>query len=123
MMRMQTYTDAIETLLAQSVSLPPELISQVETFITQRKDLGFTTREEFMRDAIRRRLSFLKEEFEYVEIPKEDYEKLQEAIKDMETSFLSVNDFVFQQVRTLLAKYNDWQHEKEEYETKTKRKE
>ena len=121
-MRMQTYTDAIETLLAQSVSLPPELISQVETFIAQRKDLGFTTREEFIRDAIRRRLSFLKEEFECVEVPKEDYEKLQEAIKDMETSFLSVNDFVFQQVRTLLAQYDEWQHEKEEYEKKTKRK-
>ena len=82
----------------------------------------FTAREEFIRDAIRRRLSLLKEEFECVEVPKEDYEKLQEAIKDMETSFLSVNDFVFQQVRILLARYDEWQHEKEEYEKKTKRK-
>ncbi len=121
-MRMQTYTDAIETLLAQSVLLPPELISQVETFISQRKDLGFTTREEFMRDAIRRRLSFLREEFECVEVPKEDYDRLQEAIKDMETSFLSANDFVIQQVRILLAKYDEWRREKEEYEKKHQRK-
>ena len=121
-MRMQTYTDAIEALLAQSVSLPPELIAQVEAFIGERKDLGFTTREEFIRDAIRRRLSFLREEFECVEVPKEDYDKLQEAVKEMETSFLSANDFLTQQIRTLLAKYDDWQSQREEYEKKDRRK-
>ena len=39
-MKMQTYTDAIETLLGQSVILPPELLAQVEEFINEKKHLG-----------------------------------------------------------------------------------
>ncbi|MDH5793788.1 MAG: ribbon-helix-helix domain-containing protein, partial [Candidatus Bathyarchaeota archaeon] len=83
-MKMQTYTDAIENLLSQSVILPSELLVQVEGFIEENRHLGFTTREEFIRDAVRWRLRFLKERYEYLEIPKEEYEKLQCAIKEME---------------------------------------
>jgi hypothetical protein len=100
-MKMQTYTDAIENLLSQSVMLPSELI----------------------RDAVRWRLRFLKERYEYLEIPKEEYEKLQSAIKEMEMPFSSVNDFVDQQIRSLLEKYAEWIRQKEEYEKKGRRKE
>ena len=93
-MKMQTYTDAIENLLSQSVILPSELLAQVEGFIDKNKHLGFTTREEFIRDAVRWRLRFLKEEYEYIEIPKSEYEKLQQAIKDMEMPFLSATNFI-----------------------------
>ena len=56
--KMQTYQDAIEAMLNQSVILPPELLAQIENFIEENKHLGFTTREEFMRDAARWDLSF-----------------------------------------------------------------
>ena len=107
-MKMQTYTDAIENLLSQSVILPSELLAQVEGFIEENRHLGFTTREEFIRDAVRWRLRFLKERYEYLEIPKEEYEKLQYAIKEMEMPFLSVSDFIDQQIRSLLEKHAEW---------------
>jgi len=121
-MKMQTYTDAIENLLSQSVILPSELLAQVESFIEENRHLGFTTREEFIRDAVRWRVRFLKERYEYLEIPKEEYEKLQQAIKEMEMPFLSVSDFIDQQIRSLLEKHAEWMRQREEYEKKGRRK-
>ena len=121
-MKMQTYTDAIENLLSQSVILPSELLVQIEGFIEENRHFGFTTREEFIRDAVRWRLRFLKEEYEYVEIPKEEYEKLQQAIKEMEMPFLSVSDFIDQQIRNLLEKHAEWMRQREKYEKKGRRK-
>ena len=115
-MKMQTYTDAIENLLSQSVILPPELLTETENFIEENKHLGYTTREELIRDAIRFRLRFLKEQCEYIEIPKEEYEKLQQAMRDMDTGFLSVDDFIDQQIRNLLEKHEVWIKQKEDYE-------
>jgi hypothetical protein len=121
-MKMQTYTDAIENLLSQSVILPPEFLAQIETFIDENRHLGYTTREELIRDAVRWRLRFLKEEYEYVEIPKEEYEKLQQAIKEMEMPFLNVNDFVDQQIKSLLEKYAELTRQKEEYEKRSRKR-
>jgi metal-responsive CopG/Arc/MetJ family transcriptional regulator len=121
-MKMQTYTDAIENLLSQSVILPSELLVQIEGFIEENRHFGFTTREEFIRDAVRWRLRFLKEEYEYLEIPKEEYEKLQQAIKEMEMPFQSVSDFIDQQIRSLLEKHAEWMRQREEYEKKDRRK-
>jgi len=81
--RMQTYQDAIEAMLNQSVILPPELLAQIQNFIEENKHLGFTTREEFMRDAARWRLKFLNEDSEHIEIPREKYEMLEAAVKEM----------------------------------------
>ncbi|MEM3816092.1 MAG: ribbon-helix-helix domain-containing protein [Candidatus Bathyarchaeia archaeon] len=50
--------------------MPPELLKEVENFIEENKRLGYTTREEFIRDAIRWRLKTLREEIEYIEIPR-----------------------------------------------------
>ena len=121
-MKMQTYTDAIESLLSQSVILPPELLAQIESFIEENRHLGFTTREEFIRDAVRWRVRFLKERYEYLEIPKEEYEKLQQAIKEMEMPFLSVSDFIDQQIKSLLEKHTEWTRQKEEYEKASRKK-
>jgi len=121
-MKMQTYTDAIENLLSQSVILPSEFLAQVESFIDANRHLGYTTREEFIRDAVRWRLRFLREEYEYLEISKEEYEKLQQAIKEMEMPFLNVSDFIDQQIRSLLEKHAEWLRQREEYEKKGRRK-
>ncbi|MBT0158356.1 hypothetical protein G4O51_00020 [Candidatus Bathyarchaeota archaeon A05DMB-2] len=114
-MKMQTYTDAVESLLSQSVILPPELLNETQNFIDTNKQLGFTTREEFIREAIRFRLRFLKDDYRCVEIPKEEYEKTQQAIRDLDTGFLSVDDFIAQQIRKLLEKHAAWSRQKESY--------
>ncbi|MEM3577598.1 MAG: ribbon-helix-helix domain-containing protein [Candidatus Bathyarchaeia archaeon] len=121
-MRMQTYTDAIESLLSQSVILPRELLADVETFIEANRHLGYTTREEFIRDAVRWRLRFLKGDYEYLEIPKVEYERLQQALKDMETPFLGASDFIEHQIKNLLEKYREWTKQRDAYESEIKRK-
>jgi len=121
-MKMQTYTDAIENLLSQSVVLPPELLGEIESFILENRHLGFTTREELIRDAIRWRLRFFREDYEYVEIPREEYEKLQQAIKDLDTPFTSIDDFITQQTKALLEKHSDYAQQKEAYEKRGSRK-
>jgi metal-responsive CopG/Arc/MetJ family transcriptional regulator len=120
-MKIQTYTDAIESLLSQSVPLPPELLAQIEIFIDANKHLGYTTREEFIRDAVRWRLRFLKEEFEYVEVPREEYEKLQQIIKETEMPYNGTADFIEQQIKNLLQKYSEAKKEKEEYEKRRRK--
>jgi len=121
-MKMQTYTDAIENLLSQSVILPQELLAQIESFIEANRHLGYTTREELIRDAVRWRLRFLKGEYEYIEIPKEEYERLQEAIKDMNMPFLSVSDFIDQQIKSLLEKHAECMRQSEDYAKKGRKK-
>jgi len=120
--KMQTYQDAIEAMLNQSVILPPELLAQIENFIEENKHLGFTTREEFMRDAVRWRLKFLNEESEYVEIPREKYERLDTAVKEMSTPYHSASDFVYKQVDEVLEKYDKWQEEKEKHEKRQQKR-
>ncbi|MEM2118674.1 MAG: ribbon-helix-helix domain-containing protein [Candidatus Bathyarchaeia archaeon] len=120
-MRMQTYTDAIENLLSQSVSVPPELLAQIERFVEKNKHLGFPTKDEFIRDAIRWRLHILGDEYECLEIQREDYEKAQRAIKDMELPFWNVAEFVERQIKGLIEKYDEWLKQKEAYE-QTRRK-
>ncbi|XES78375.1 MAG: ribbon-helix-helix domain-containing protein [Candidatus Bathyarchaeia archaeon] len=119
-MKMQTYTDAIENLLSQSVILPPELLNETQNFIETNRKLGYTTREEFIRDAIRYRLRFLKNETEYLEVPKEEYEKLAQAIDQMDTPFHCVEDFINQQVEGLIEKYEEWLKQKETFEKTSK---
>ncbi|MCW4008965.1 MAG: ribbon-helix-helix domain-containing protein [Candidatus Bathyarchaeota archaeon] len=113
-MKMQTYTDAIESLLSQSVILPSELLNEIQGFVDANKQLGYSTKEEFIRDAIRFRLGFLKGQYECVEIPKEEYEKLQQAVHDM--GFLSVDDFIDQQIRKVIEQHAAWLKQKEDYE-------
>jgi len=106
--RMQTYQDAINALINESVILPQELLAQTQSFIEENKQLGYTTREEFIRDAIRFRLTWLKHEYEYMEIPREQYDTLQEALKEMNTPYRSVEDFMNTQTKEALQKYEEW---------------
>lgn len=43
-----------------------------------------------------------------IEISKEVYEKFQQALEDMNTGFLSANDFINHQIRNLLEKHRDF---------------
>ena len=115
-MKMQTYTDAIENLLGTSISLPPELLNETQMFVETNRQLGYTSREEFIRDAIRTQLAFKKDQYAFVEIPKEEYDKVQQALQDMGREYLSVDDFVNQQIHKLLQQHQELQKEKENYE-------
>jgi len=103
--KMQTYQDAIEVMLSQSAILPPELLAEIENFIEENKHLGYTTREEFIRDTARWRLKFLREDAEYVEIPRDKFERLEAAVKEMNTPYHSASDFVHTQIDEVLEKY------------------
>jgi len=120
--RMQTYTDAVEALLEQSVILPPELLAQIENFIEKNKHLGYTTREEFIRDSARWRLRFLTDTYEYVEVQKEKYGKAESAIKEMNLPFLGAADFADKQIESLLEKHAEWQRQKEEHEKRQRKR-
>ncbi len=61
-------------------------------------------------------LCFMRALYEYIEIPMEEYERLQQAIRDVGTGFLSVDDFIDQQVRSLLEKHAVWTKQKEDCE-------
>jgi len=114
-LKMQTYTDAIESLLSQSVIMPPELLNETQNFIEGNRQLGYTTREEFIRDAIRYRLRMLRGEYESIEVSREEYESVQQAISDLDTPFKNIDDFVNQQIHDLLEKHAAWLKQKEEY--------
>jgi Arc/MetJ-type ribon-helix-helix transcriptional regulator len=57
----------------------------------------------------------VNEESEYVEIPREKYERLEAAVKEMDTPYHSASDFVHKQVDEVLEKYDAWLQEKEEH--------
>jgi hypothetical protein len=78
-----------------------------QNVIEENKQLGFTTKEEFVRDAIRFRLTWLKGGNECLEIPREEYEKLDEAVKEMDTPFRSAEHFINSQISEILEKYEE----------------
>lgn len=100
--------DAVRILLETGIILPKDLVVEIEKFTNERKDLGYTSSEDFIRDAIRHRLTELSGEFEYISIPKEDMETLDTALKEMKTPFLNSTDFILQQIKDSLKKYEEW---------------
>ena len=105
---MQTYQDVIEELFRQSVTLPQELLAEVQNFIEENKRPSFTTREEFIRDAIRIRLEWHSGKYEYIKIPKERYEQLDEAVREMSTPYRSAKEFINAQINEAIEKYDEW---------------
>ena len=71
--------------------LPPELLIQTQNFIEEHKQMGYTTNEEFVRDAVRFRLTWLKGDNQCLEIPCDQFEKLNEAVEEMDMSFHTQN--------------------------------
>jgi glutamate synthase domain-containing protein 1 len=106
--KMQTYQDAINALINESIIMPQEVLAQIQIFIEENKHLGFTTKEEFIRDAIRFRLAWLGQETEYVEIEKEQYALLDEAVREMNTPYRSAEGFINAQISEVLEKYEEW---------------
>jgi hypothetical protein len=72
----------------------------------------FTTKEEFARDSIRFRLTWLKGDNECLEIPRDQYEKLDEAMKEMVTPFHNADHFINSQMNEFLEKYKEYKKNK-----------
>jgi len=60
--------------------------------------------------------------YQKARFPKEDYEKLQRAMKEMGMPFLSVDDFIDQQIEGLLEKYAEWTDQKEEHKKRSRKR-
>ena len=112
-MKMQTYQDAIEALLNQSVIVPTELLSEVEDFIEKNKHKGYTRKEEFIRQAIRFFLKWESEDYEYIEIPKQKYNKLNRAVKEMNMPYYNATEFIEDQIDKALKQYEEYLEETE----------
>jgi len=95
--KMQTYQDAVEAMLSQSVILPQDLLDQIQHFVGKEKGKGYTTREDFLRDATRWRLKHLSGEYEHVEVLREKYERGESAVREMILPFLGIADYLDKQ--------------------------
>jgi len=102
--KMQTYQDAIQGLLGSSVVLPPEVLSEIDRFIKENKQLGYPTREEFIRDATRFRIRWLQKDKVCIEMPREQFDRLSAAIKNMNLPYNSAEDFIKAQAKDIIEK-------------------
>jgi hypothetical protein len=111
--RLQTYDSTITALLTRSINLPKESIMEVEKFINENKYLGYITKEQFIRQAIRFYLKWKAKEYEYIEIPKEKYDKLNKAVKKMRMPYYNAAEFIKDQINKTLKQYGKFLEEKE----------
>jgi len=54
----------------------------------------------------------LSQEYEYIEIPKEQYNMLNKAVKEMNTPHYSAEDFINAQIKEAIEKYEEWKQAK-----------
>jgi hypothetical protein len=71
------------------------------------------TREEFIAEATRFLLRLKSKEYKYIEVPKEKYEKLNKALKEMNMPYSSVKEFINRQIDETIRKYQAIFEEKE----------
>jgi hypothetical protein len=70
--------------------------------------MGYTTKEEFVRDAIRFRIDWPKGGNECIEIPRQQYKALNEAVKEMDMPFRTAEQFINSQIDAVLEKYEEY---------------
>ncbi len=54
--KQKTYDDALRALMNQAMLLPEEMVSHIREVVAE-KDLGYTSPEEFVKDAVRDKLA------------------------------------------------------------------
>ena len=108
--KMQVSQGALEALLNQMVILPKDLLLDIEDFIRRNRKLGFSTIEGFLSDAVRFRLAWLKEDNQCFEISRDEFDRLEAAVREMGTPFASAEDFINSQIAQLLEKYQEYKN-------------
>jgi hypothetical protein len=76
------------------------------------KHTGGLSKEEFVRDAIRFRLTWLKGDNQCLEIPRDQFEKLNEALEEMDMPFHSAEQLINSQINEILKKYEEYKKSK-----------
>jgi hypothetical protein len=103
--RMQTYQNAIEALLRKSVIIPHELLSEVQNFIEKNNHKRYKCKEEFICQAIQFFLKWESEQYRYIKVPKEKYDRLNEALKEMNIAYPNTSEFMNNQIDQALRRY------------------
>ena len=96
---MKTFNDVVEDLVSRRVPLPPEMLKLIQEFVITNKQLGYAVKEEFIIDAVQRRLGILSGDYRLVKLPKQKYEELESAIRKMNMPFLNAVDFIRKQIK------------------------
>ena len=108
----QTYSDAIKYLLDHHIIFPSELILHIEELI-KNNELGYRSKEEFLYEAARQLLKYYSEDIESIKVRRHLYEKTKTAIEDLDLPFISVDDFVEEQLKKLHEQHDQWKEQKE----------
>ena len=108
----RTYSDAIKYLLGHHIVFPSELISHIEELI-KNNELGYCSKEEFLFEAARQLLKYYSEDIESIKVRRHLYEKTKTAIEDLDLPFISVDDFVEEQLKKLHEQHDQWKEQKE----------
>ena len=64
----------------------------------------------------------MKEDSEYVEVPREKYKKLEASVKEINTPYHSASDFIHKQIEEVLEQYDKWLGKKEEHEKRQRKR-
>ena len=108
----QTYSDAIKYLLDHHIVFPSELISHIEELI-KNNQLGYRSKEEFLYESARQLLKYYSEDIESIKVRRHLYKKAKTAIEDLDLPFISVDDFVEEQLKKLHEQHDQWKEQKE----------
>ena len=108
----QTYSDAIKYLLDHHIVFSSEIISHIEELIKS-NNLGYCSKEEFLFEAARQLLKYYSEDIESIKVRRHLYEKTKNAIEDLDLPFISVDDFVEEQLKKLHEQHDQWKEQKE----------
>ena len=114
----QTYSDAIKYLLDHHVVFPSEVISHIEELI-KNNELGYRSKEEFLYEAARQLIKYYSEDIESIKVRRHLYEKTKTAIEDLDLPFISVDDFVEEQLKKLHEQHDQWKEQKEGIEERS----
>lgn len=79
--------------------LPPEMLKHIQEFVIADKQLEYASKEEFISDAVQRRLRILSGDYKLVRLPKQKYEELESAIREMNMPFPNATEFIRKQIK------------------------
>jgi hypothetical protein len=57
----------------------------------------------------------LKGEYQFIEVPKEEYDQLEIALEEMNAPYRSPEEFVIEQMREALEKYEEWKRSRKKH--------
>ena len=98
-------------LLEQSVYYPRSYRQSGKLHLRKQRQ-GLRRQRRLCRDAIRVRLERLKNDNEYVEVSREQYNELEEALKEMGTTYRSQEQFIRNQISEVPYKYDEFKRER-----------